>query len=123
MPLFLWAAAMISAVTFVVHTFMGGKFVARPLLADKNLPKASKWLNYYCWHNTTVMIAITTGAFVWLAMNPGHRPMIFLLSVLTASVSLLSACVALKGDIHPLRFPSTSLFAMTSVFGWTALFV
>lgn len=42
----LWAAAFMSMVTFAVHTFVGGPRVAAPLLADTNLPKASKWLNY-----------------------------------------------------------------------------
>jgi hypothetical protein len=39
-----WAAAAASLVTLAVHTFVGGAFVARPLLSDQSLPKAAKWL-------------------------------------------------------------------------------
>ncbi len=123
MSILLWAATAMGVVTFVVHTFVGGKVVAKPLLADRSLPKASKWLNYYCWHITTVMIAFIAIAFAWLAVTPGQTPMIILLSALTASVSILSVFVALKGGINPLRFPSTSLFASVSAFGWAALLV
>jgi hypothetical protein len=111
-----------ATITFAVHTFVGGRFVARPLLASKDLPEASKWLNYYCWHITTVMIAFIAAAFAWLAVTPGHASLIVFLSSLTAAVSVLSVVIAIKGHIHPLRLSSTSLFAMTSALGWTALF-
>jgi len=122
MTLFLWAAAVSAAVTFVVHTFIGGKFVARPLLADAGLPKASKWLNYFCWHNTTIVIAFVAAIYAWLASTAPQTAIIIALSSLTTAFSLLSAGVALKGGIHPLQFPSTSLFAITSAFGWLAVF-
>lgn len=128
MPLFLWAAAAMALVTFAVHTFVGGKFVAQPLLANTDLPKASKWLNYYCWHVTTVMIAFVAAAFAWLAITTGQTSVagqtsaVVFLSLQTAAASLLSVFVAIKGGIHPLRFPSTSLFAVTSALGWSALF-
>jgi len=121
MSIFLWAAALVSGLTFVVHTFIGGKYVARPLLADTSLPIESKWLNYYCWHNTTIIIALNSGAYVWLAATPGQTPVILLLSVITATFSLLSIWTARKAGVSPLRLPSTSLFAVTSALGWAAL--
>ncbi|MCW9034661.1 MAG: hypothetical protein OQJ97_10625 [Rhodospirillales bacterium] len=123
MSILLWSAAFVGGVTFIIHTFAGGKAVAEPLLADKNLPIESKWLNYYCWHITTILIAFIAAAFAWLALNPEQAPMIILLSALTASLSFLSIAVALKGGINPLRFPSTSLFASISALGWAALLV
>ncbi len=119
MKILLWAAAAMAGVTFFVHTFIGGKFVARPLLADGALPKASKWLNYYCWHITTLVIVALAIAFCWLAVAP-NSPAIAALSLLTAAFSALSAGVATKGGVHPLRFPSTSLFAAVSILGWCA---
>ncbi len=119
--MFLWCAAVMSLITFVVHTFIGGRFVARPLLADETLPKASKWLNYYCWHITTVMILFVAAGFAGLALWESSLREIAFLSSLTLSLSILSAWVAMKGGIHPLRFPSTSLFGVTSILGWLAL--
>ncbi len=122
MTLFLWGAAASAIVTFALHTFAGGKAVARPLLADESLPKASKWLNYYCWHITTVVIAFIAVMFAWLALTTPQTDIIFALSSLTAVLSLLSAGVAIKAGMHPLKFPSTSLFAIIAAFGWLAFF-
>jgi hypothetical protein len=110
MAIWIWFAAVTSAATFYVHSFVGGPLVAGPLLATNALPPASKWLNYYCWHVTTVLLAFLTGAFVWLAMHPDIPSLVFLL-LLCAALSALSALVARKAGIAPWRFPSTTLFA------------
>ena len=120
----LLAAAIVSVITFFVHTFVGGKFVARPLLADTQLPKASKWLNYYCWHITTITIVFLAAAFagMYLSVFPAELRLLIFLATFTSSLSALSIFVALKGGIHPLRFPSTSLFALIAVCTWLAAF-
>jgi len=119
----LWAAAFMSVVTFAVHTFIGGPRVAVPLLADKSLPKASKWLNYYCWHITTIYTFVMGGAYAYVALNSEKIEMVVLLSILNISFSILSAVVAMKGNINPFRFPSTSLFASVSILGILSLMV
>jgi hypothetical protein len=120
---FLWSAAITSAITFAVHTFIGGRVVARPLLADRSLPKAAKWLAYYCWHITTVLLAAMTAAYGWAAESGEARDLVIVITSLAAVLSILSAGVAMKGSIHPLRFPSTSLFALTACLGAAGLFL
>lgn len=115
------AAAIMSVVTFAVHTFVGGPRVATPLLADTNLPKASKWLNYYCWHITTIYTFVMGGAYAYVAFNTEKIELVVLLSILNASFAILSAVVAIKANINPFRFPSTSLFATVSVLGILSL--
>lgn len=110
-------AALVSAVTFYVHTFIGGPVVARPLLASAALPPASKWLNYYTWHMATVLLAAMGAGFGWAAVRPDAHDLALFLTILAAANSLLSAWVAWKGGINPLRFPSTSLFALIAVLG------
>lgn len=117
----LWAATFVSVVTFAVHTFIGGPRVAAPLLADESLPKASKWLNYYCWHIATIYTFVMGGAYAYAALNPEKIELVVLVSILNVSFSILSAVVAMKGNIHPLRFPSTSLFATVSILGILSL--
>ena len=117
------AAAVAAVVTFCVHTFVGGKFVAGPLLADRGLPKAPKWLNYYCWHVTTIEIFGMAGAFLYIAINQLNLELAIFVSSLAVLNAILSAAVAIKGRIHPLRFPSTSLFTVTAGLGWAAIFV
>ncbi|SDM84702.1 hypothetical protein [Maricaulis salignorans] len=120
MTFILIAATAAALVTFAVHTFVGGVFVARPLLADTGLPPVSKWLNYYCWHITSVLIIFIAAGFLWLSLHPGERTLLFGLSALSATLSGLSIAVGLKAAINPLRFPSTSLFALIAALGWGA---
>ena len=114
---FYWAAAIMSLITFAVHTFIGGPRVAKPLLANTDLPIASKWLNYYCWHVTTVFTFLMGGAYAYVALRPDRPELAIFITIVTAALSLLSAFVASKGNINPLRFPSTSLFATVSLLG------
>ncbi|HFD31890.1 MAG TPA: hypothetical protein ENJ28_04145 [Gammaproteobacteria bacterium] len=60
----LWSAVVMSIITFVVHTFIGAPRVAKPLLENKDLPIASKWLNYYTWYITTIFTLLMGG--LWL---------------------------------------------------------
>lgn len=123
--MFLWASAAASFLTFLIHTFIGGRAVARPLLADESLPKASKWLNYYCWHITTFLLLFMSIALALLAASgtgPSLRAVFLFNAVFCAVLSALSAWVALKGKIKPLRFPSTSLFALIAAFCAAAAF-
>ncbi|HED36830.1 MAG TPA: hypothetical protein ENI76_01075 [Ignavibacteria bacterium] len=120
---FLWAATVVSIITFVVHTFIGGPRVAEPLLANTDLPKASKWLNYYCWHVTTIFTLFMGGGYAYVALHPERQELVVFLTAVTAALSLLSAAVALKGNINPFRFPSTSLFATVSLLGLVGLLV
>ncbi len=120
---FLFAASASSFVTFLVHTFAGGRVVARPLLADASLPRAAKWLAYYCWHIATVLLLGMALAFAWCAMLPGGEALAAAATLLAAALSPLSMVVALKGGINPIRFPSTSLFAVTAILGAAAFIV
>lgn len=120
---FLCAAVVMSIITFSVHTFIGGPLVAEPLLTNTDLPKASKWLNYYCWHVTTIFTFSMGGAYAYVALHPDRPELVVFLTVVTAALSLLSASVALKGNINPFRFPSTLLFATVSLLGLASLLV
>ncbi|OKY27470.1 hypothetical protein [Thalassotalea sp. PP2-459] len=119
----LWAAVLVSGLTFVIHTFIGGIKVATPLLEDTSLPIASKWLNYYCWHITTLYTFFMGWAYAFVALNPDKPELVVFLSVLNVSFSLLSVLVAMKANISPLRFPSTTLFALVSILGIASLVV
>jgi len=116
----LWSASVSALATFAVHTFVGGVFVARPLLADRGLPKAAKWLAYYCWHIVTMLLLALAMTFAAVALGWLAPNVTLALSAFSAACSLLSIAVALKGRIAPWRFPSTTLFAVTAVLGFAA---
>ncbi len=113
----LYLGALMSVITFAVHTFIGGPVVAKPLLANKNLPTASKWLNYYCWHNTTLLLLFFASGFVYVIFSPHQIILVYFIALLASALSILSAIVAIKGKINPFRFPSTSLFASIAFIG------
>jgi hypothetical protein len=117
----LWATVIVSAVTFLVHTFIGGPRVAAPLLENDTLPIASKWLNYYCWHITTIYTFMMGGAYAYMALYQENLALLVFLSILNVSFAILSAAVAIKGKINPFRFPSTSLFATVALLGILSL--
>tara|TARA_R110000868_G_scaffold691_28_gene5057 strand:- start:1436 stop:1807 length:372 start_codon:yes stop_codon:yes gene_type:complete len=113
-------ASLAALGTFLVHTFAGGRVVARPLLADRTLPPASKWLNYFCWHITTILLLFMSGGFAAAALDERFAAYPILLAPLAACLSVLSIAIAIKGGIAPLRFPSTALFALTAALGTAA---
>jgi hypothetical protein len=119
----LWIAVVVSFATFAIHTFVGGPRVAAPLLADRRLPPASKWLNYYCWHIATLYTFALGWAYAYVALNPSRPELVVFLSALNAALAMLSAGVAIRGGIHPLRFPSTSLFTLLAALGGAFLLV
>ena len=114
---FFWAAGATAFMTFCVHTFIGGIHVARPLLADQGLPRAAKWLAYYCWHLVTLMLAALTLVFAAMAARFVAFDIALPLSIFCLCCSALSIAVAMRGRIAPLRFPSTSLFAVLGLLG------
>jgi len=120
---FLYSATIMSIVTFIIHTFLGGPRVAKPLLENNDLSKASKWLNYYTWHITTIFTLLMSGGYSYVALYPDRPELVVFLTISTGAFSLLSIAVALKGNINPLRFPSTSLFAIVCLLGLASLLV
>lgn len=105
-------AAVLSLVTFAVHTFVGGRFAARPLLDAHDFHKASRWLNYFTWHMATVMLLVMAGGFAWAAFEPMAIAAAMILTLMAAVFSPLCVWVALKGGIAPWRFPASWLFAL-----------
>lgn len=111
----LWAAAALCVVTFFVHVFIGGIHVVRPLLASKDITRASKWLNYYCWHIVSVVILFMAAMLAYASFHGEIFVLVAFMSALSVTLSVLSVLVAMKGGINPFRFPSTSMFTIISI--------
>ncbi len=105
-------ATAVSLVTLGVHTFVGGRFAARPLLEAPDFPKASRWLNYFTWHMATALLLIMAAGFAWAAVQPKAWAAGAILTVMAATFSPLCVWVALKGGIAPWRFPASWLFLL-----------
>jgi hypothetical protein len=115
-------ASALALLTFAVHTFVGGIYVVRPLLAVERLSRASRWLNYYCWHMTTLTLVVMAAMFAWSAVEPTARGFGVLFTTMAAAFSVLCIAVALKGGVRPYRFPPPGLFAAVAAAGlWGVL--
>jgi hypothetical protein len=110
-------ASVIALITFGVHTFVGGVFVARPLLKARDLTPASRWLNYYTWHMVTALLLFMTAGFFWAARSKDAAEIGLLLTGMAAVFSPLCVWVAVKGGIAPWRFPAASLFLLMALAG------
>ena len=119
--LYLDLAAFVCLIAFFVHTFVGERFAARPLLACEELPRPSKWLNFLCWHIVTVHLLILAcwlgaAAFGWVG-----REAVLLIAMLTGTISLVSIAVTLKAGIAPYRFPASYMLGLVAALSFAAL--
>jgi len=117
------AAGLLSILTLAVHSFVGQVYVVRPLLAVERLSRASRWLNFYCWHVTTTIIAAMAAVFLYAAWRGEGWPTAALFTALAAAFAILCAGVAIKGGVPPHRFPPLTLFALTALAGGCGLYL
>ena len=78
----LFAAGIWCAITWALHTFAGGRSIAKPLLAAGDLKDTPKYTQFYCWHIVTILLAAMAGGLVYAAFVPGSEDLALLLSVL-----------------------------------------
>ncbi len=108
-PLLL-AASAIAFLSFAVHTFVGGRYAARPLI-NSTLPAATIWLNYLCWHAVTVGLLLIAGALALVALEVVHPDAGWLAVMFAAGISGASLLATARGGIPFYRFPASYLLA------------
>ncbi|MEM1086766.1 MAG: hypothetical protein AAGH90_03485 [Pseudomonadota bacterium] len=59
-------AGVLAALTCLIHTFIGGREVARPLLSASDLETIPRLTSYYCWHLVTGTLALMSAGYFWL---------------------------------------------------------
>jgi hypothetical protein len=86
MPLWpLYLSALVSAVNFTVHTFIGGPQIIGPLRASRDLPQMVRGVLWMVWHMVTLVLALMA--------------LLFLLAALWQSRDLALAGAALSGAL------------------------
>lgn len=107
------AAALLSAGTWGLHTFVGGPAVAGPLVAS-DLPAVAKWTNYYCWHLVTLTLAGLAAAFAYAAWVPSGLDVAIFATLLSLGFMLWSVALVAWRYRYPWRLPQWTLFAAIS---------
>lgn len=112
-------AAAMSLAAFCVHTFVGGRYAARPLLAAiGTLPRATVWLNYLTWQVVTVLLAVLAAGFLAAALGANHRDAALLSAVIAGAISLVSVAVTARAGIAFWRFPASYLLGTAAAAGF-----
>ncbi|TNE62366.1 MAG: hypothetical protein EP335_12285 [Alphaproteobacteria bacterium] len=64
-------AGLFSALTAFIHMRFGGREIAGPLLAARDLHPVAKYTNYFCWHMVSIVIVMMAGCYLYAALKPG----------------------------------------------------
>jgi hypothetical protein len=116
-------ATVTSGIAFLTHTFVGGKFVAAPLLAVENMGKVSKYTNYYCWHIVTIVLAAQTLAFWLVAQSPNENLLAMFATGGAIAFLVWNLVMIFQFKLRLMKFPQWFLFLPTSLLGLAGLYL
>lgn len=114
MNLWLAAAAAVAFATFLIHTVIGGREIARPLLAARDLAHIPRLTAYYCWHMVTLLLLGMSAALAWAAGH-ANTPLVVLMTALAVAFTGLSFALIAAYRVRPWYLPQWSLFAAIAV--------
>ncbi|MHA7776118.1 hypothetical protein [Roseibium sp. M-1] len=113
----LLGAAGLSAAVCLIHTFAGGRTIARPLLKAQDLHPVPKYVTYYCWHIVTIVLAMTAVMFALAGLRAESLDLGWTATALTASFCLLGLAVPPLKKQKYAHMPQGWLFLPVVVLG------
>lgn len=118
-PLWLYIAAGLCALTWAIHTFVGGKETMPPLRAS-DLPAMAIYGNFLTWHIATILLALMVLACLAPLGRADLWPLALGVSVLSLMIALWSFALNFIARKHVFFMPQWILFlpiAITSFIG------
>lgn len=117
---YLIAAAALSALWFLVHVFLGGREVARPLRTATGMTDEARLVAWMCWHFTSVALAVMAlgygGAALWNL--PG---MAISATAMALGFALTGTWITARSDVAFIKAPQGLLFIPQVILGTLAL--
>jgi len=113
-------AGGIAALWFLVHIFLGGREIARPLLASQELHPVVRDVQYLCWHFTTVGIA-GMAVFFGLAAAQANPSYAVAGTFLAAGFTVTGVFLTFKQRANHLAVPQGWLFLPIAALGMAGL--
>lgn len=107
----LMLSAALAAATCLIHLFLGGARIARPLLEATGLRTVPKLTLYYCWHMVTILLAGLAGMLLAAALLPAPV-LAWTALAFTLSFALLSLAIVAVKRVRPLHMPQWLLFLL-----------
>lgn len=115
------AAAAVSVLTCLIHLVLGGREIARPLLAADGLRRVPKYTAYYCWHLVTITLAGLALAFAVAARPDGSRDLALFATGGAALFAAWSLGMIARFRLRPWHFPQWALFLPITALGLAGL--
>jgi len=109
-------AATMSGLTMLIHLFVGGRFLARPLL-ESSLHQVVRTTLYFCWHMVTITIAAMAVLFGLAFVDTSYSVLAIVATVLAGAFCLLNLALILRYKQSMLRMPQWFLFMLITTFG------
>lgn len=110
----LWIAATLNAATLVTHIFVGGRYIARPLLKSE-MHSVAKFTNYFCWHMVTITLLGTSASFALAAQYNSAWELGVLATALSIGFCLLNLLIVVVKKQRFLFMPQWSFFLLISI--------
>ena len=109
-------AAVLSLATFAIHTFVGGRYIAAPLLKAqlKTVPKIT---TYYCWHIVTIMLFLMGAGYGVAAFTGVAWSAAVLSTALAAGCAGLSILLTVTKKLKVVVLPQWTFFLPITLFG------
>jgi len=109
--IWLFSAGALAAFLALVHVFLGGPEVAKPLLQSNDMPDVAKYVNYYCWHLVTITIFAMAIGLIWDSVDPVQTGLAWMWAVIAVLFTLWSIVLVVWKGQKPFQMPQWLLFA------------
>lgn len=110
MNVWLFSASVVTAAIWGIHTFLGGRSIAQPLISANDLESVPKWTQYYCWHVVTITLAVMAIGLGYAAFVPDASDIAILIGLLAAAFSVFGLILPKRVNVSYAEMPQGFLF-------------
>jgi hypothetical protein len=116
----LFVAFLAASAVCVTHVVLGGRLVARPLLASDLRPHA-KFTAYYCWHLVSAALALMAAGLAWGAFAAEAREAAVGATALAGAFMGVNVAQNLTMRLSFARHPQGAFFLVVTALGIVGL--
>lgn len=118
--IYLWGASGLSTLWLLIHLFVGGREIARPLLQAARIKPIVRNTQYLCWHFTTVAIACMAGFYAQAVLS-GEEAFAIAGTALAIGFFLIGVGLVTAMRANHLTLPQGWLFLPVALLGLAAI--
>ncbi|MDO5098480.1 MAG: hypothetical protein Q4D85_06930 [Corynebacterium sp.] len=108
---FFAAAAILSAMTLLIHIFVGGPETIDPLFASGEIPEQAIFTLYYVWHLASILIGFLVIGFALVWRNPSNYQLAGGLTGIAIAAAVWDLFMVSIFSLSPITYGQWILFA------------